>query len=1373
MQNVGRPESLALNDWRLPVAAELVAGGDVLGKVIVLGPKLAVTTLSAATTARTKVATAQRISATNPAPALGPLVSGPLALMFPQFRTSSGPPPAVAATLDCVDEELRFGVLSLPGTLPRQLPSGLLGTGELPADGATCSVVYADDPEVAFYGLSGQIEQAAEESSFYIYLGDLPADHSQLMGAPVFFEDRLIGMVVGGPARSVSGAFVGALSIRGMALSDVTPSVRALLPWIPDDSANTGARVVASPALAKNAKDGATAVSSLAAPDAQADLERGEERPPGWSDEGFLARLQEAAKRTVEFAEGMRRASGHNRLRMEHLVGALYGGWSGLFLRRGVKGPEGLNEIFVKVGVAPVEYEGSPAALAALPPRVGDVQRAFVAAARMADERGEKSIWDRDLLNGAFSIEGNRVIRALAEVGLTRERIARDSGAVAARENKAAETESTTSPLPEDVDGLADGGSEQTRAGSSSTDAQGGSAPQAKTAGEAATSEKLWARMMPSARRVFERAMGMMQQSKAVPGIETPADKKESNSLHMEFLIAALFESQKESFLRAKIDRSELRRILRQAVGTTIPEDYQSQQLDALPETSEHVGMAIAEAGKYATKQRARHINDSHLLHGAMFVQDCRVTGALTDAGMRWQNLSTHTDPDDLEAAEASVSKDQQVLEKPISAAPVADLKVQTRIVGESTVPTAAPTPKVDSDLWCETDKLGYEGYARTIAGLITHPETVPPLTIGIKAPWGAGKTSLMKRVQHLLDGRAELSEGNRSGARQQGQAPQLTMGRLRSELKEIARDEQGTSGAWSSIKRWLWRRLGKTDKPVRLPTPSNVEGAAYGLPPRVTVWFNAWKYQTSEQIWAGMAHCIISQVTARMPPLDRELFWLRLHARRINTDEVRRKVHGVLLRALAPAALMIVVACAIVVWLSATVQILIPHQWSVRVVTSLAGLIGVIWKARDTLGEKAAGTMKELVREPDYEGKMGYLHLVESDIREVLNLVTGAGVESKVEASSSQSQNPHFSQQQGEVGHPVVPTREKEKPTPLVVFVDDLDRCAPNKVAEVVEAINLFLCGDYPNCIFVLGMEPGMVAAALEVANKDVIAKAREMGLVDGAAPVGWRFMEKIVQMPVMIPPPTRRGRDSYVQSLVGSAASVAPPETRAPTAAPVEVSAPAKKEEPKKAEPPKEEEVREFVAQMQGANLAEVEKKSLEIVAQAAPEKQKAAAEAGKRVYAQTFSERDPVIADFVQECADLVDGNPRQIKRYVNVFRFYSTLRYGLRADGLAKAEELPSDKMLAKFVALSIQWPHAMDCLRGRHHVESDGRAVSRLEFLEGKSLEMNEDDAGADEKWKEAVGEKGMKLEPWAEARAFRVFLARGEMLGKSAGHGLW
>ena len=1495
---VGEPERLVPNDFRLAVAAELISGtGEVLGKAVVLSPSLAVTTSTVATSARDTAATAQKLSSAN-----SQVAFGALGLVFPQFASSSRLPAAIQA----IDDELRFGVLTFSGQPPMPVSANMLGTGELPRDGDECSVVYADDPQRAFFRISGQLENTPDQEWFYLDLRTLPTDRSQLTGAPVFFESRLIGILVGGPSRSISGGFIiGGVSVRGMGLSKVTPAVRALLPWIDDEPGKKGPSTPArksekheaSPPFAQNAQgtapgtvlsvrlevnpsslrrlvfglekllnnDGtfewklhfdlqersdasgallsllrldvdindenhplaeatarygldeaqraqafvagetakallaheatqeeaerdaqlviavrSRAQASAASPEASAALPRtnkssaasgtasdsdsrrsplpedvdglAEKRadgshpvsakdaemgqPTGWSDAAFLGRLHEMARGTLEEAEGIRQASGHNRMRMEHLVAALWRGWYGLFRKSGISEPDQLNKIFAKAGVAPLVFEAESVRLGALPPRVGDVQEAFVAAAKMADERGEESIWDRDLLNGVFSIEENRVIRTLAEAGVTRKRVRRGSGAT-----EEAETE--------DVDGLARGELEDAHPVSTKN-------AETKAAGQPAASgdsdAELWVRMSGSARRVIERAVGLLQQTR--PG--------KSDKLHMEYLIWGLFDSWRAFFADAKVDGEELRRIIRQTAGTAIPGDYAAAKLEKLPEMSKHVRKALIEAAEYARTRHSAQIWRTDLLYGAMSVADCRMIQALTNRGLSRENVYPNAAEDE-DAALGPAGR--------------------TTASGSA---QAAPTPKVASDLWSEKDALGYEGYARTIAGLITHPETVPPLTIGIKAPWGAGKTSLMKRVQYLLDGRAELSEENRSGARQQGQAPQMTLRRLRSELKEIARDEQGTSAAWRSLKASLWRMLGKTDRAVRLPVPSNVEGARYGLPPRVTVWFNAWKYQTSEQIWAGMAHCIISQVTARMVPLDRELFWLRLHARRINTDEVRRKVYGVMLRALAPTALMIAVGVAIVVWLSFTVQLLIPHQWSIRVVTSLVGLIGVIWKARDTLGKKAAGTVKELVREPDYEGKMGYLHLVESDIREVLNLVTEASAESRVVSPESKSPPSRSEREKGGATAtaeiPLLANAARSgappggsSPKPLVVFVDDLDRCAPNKVAEVVEAINLFLCGDYPNCIFVLGMEPGMVAAALEVANKDVIAKAKEMGLVDGAAPVGWRFMEKIVQMPVMIPPPTKRGRDSYVESLVGSAASVAAPGVGAPTAAAAEVNVPVakKKEEPKKDEPPKEEEVREFVQRMQGANLAEVEKKSLEVVAAAAPEKRKAAAEAGKRVYAQTFSERDPVIADFVQECADLVDGNPRQIKRYVNVFRFYSTLRYGLRADGLAKAEELPTDKVLAKFVALSIQWPHAMDCLRGRHHVEPDGRGVSRLEFLEQKSLEMNGDDAGADEKWKDIVGGKGMKLESWAEARAFRAFLARGEMLGKSEGHGLW
>jgi KAP family P-loop domain len=413
--------------------------------------------------------------------------------------------------------------------------------------------------------------------------------------------------------------------------------------------------------------------------------------------------------------------------------------------------------------------------------------------------------------------------------------------------------------------------------------------------------------------------------------------------------------------------------------------------------------------------------------------------------------------------------------------------------------------------------------------------------------------------------------------------------------------------------------------------------------------------------------------------------------------------------------------------------------------------LAGLIWKGWDKLGEKAAGTVRELIREPDYEGKMGYLHLVESDIREVLDLVTAAQVAREESGPTGAEAPGHLATADAAL------KRRSSTRAPLVVFVDDLDRCAPNKVAEVVEAINLFLCGDYPNCIFVLGMEPGMVAAALEVANKDVIEKALEMGLMDRSAPVGWRFMEKIVQLPITIPPPTKRGRDSYVESLVGSSQVGSFKAGSSEPVAPVEAAA------------PKEEEVREFIQQMQGKSLAEVEQKSLKVVAEAPTEKKRAAAEAGKRVYANTFSERDPAIAEFVQDVAELVDGNPRQIKRYVNVFRFYSTLRYGLRADGIVAASDFPTDKVLAKFVALNIQWPHAVDCLRVKKILGAKGEAISRLQYLEEESARIAGE--ACDEEWKTAVDKSGAGS--FAAASAFREFLKKGESLGKSLGQGLW
>jgi len=91
-----------------------------------------------------------------------------------------------------------------------------------------------------------------------------------------------------------------------------------------------------------------------------------------------------------------------------------------------------------------------------------------------------------------------------------------------------------------------------------------------------------------------------------------------------------------------------------------------------------------------------------------------------------------------------------------------------------------------------------------------------------------------------------------------------------------------------------------------------------------------------------------------------------------------------------------------------------------------------------------------------------------------------------------------------------------------LVVFVDDLDRCLPERAVEVLEAIKLFL--DVPGCAFVLGI-------ARQVIEEGIRIRYREYETLDGA-----RYLEKIIQIPFSLPPIAPEAVQRYVK-LVSSA--------------------------------------------------------------------------------------------------------------------------------------------------------------------------------------------------------------------------------------------
>lgn len=76
-----------------------------------------------------------------------------------------------------------------------------------------------------------------------------------------------------------------------------------------------------------------------------------------------------------------------------------------------------------------------------------------------------------------------------------------------------------------------------------------------------------------------------------------------------------------------------------------------------------------------------------------------------------------------------------------------------------------------------------------------------------------------------------------------------------------------------------------------------------------------------------------------------------------------------------------------------------------------------------------------------------------------------------------------------------------------MVIFVDDLDRCAPSDIADVLESMKLFL--QSKNCVFVFGLDPTVVAKGIEKHYDGVI--------LDGLA-----YLQKMLQVefPLLLPP-------------------------------------------------------------------------------------------------------------------------------------------------------------------------------------------------------------------------------------------------------------
>jgi hypothetical protein len=383
-------------------------------------------------------------------------------------------------------------------------------------------------------------------------------------------------------------------------------------------------------------------------------------------------------------------------------------------------------------------------------------------------------------------------------------------------------------------------------------------------------------------------------------------------------------------------------------------------------------------------------------------------------------------------------------------------------------------------------------------------------------------------------------------------------------------------------------------------------------------------------------------------------------------------------------------------------------------VLTSVTG--AAQWKKSESKVEKqtAAFSLGECVEAPDYAQNLGFIHQVVEDLKRVFAIIP-------------------------------------KKHLPMVIFIDDLDRCSPNKVSDVIEAVNLFLAGEFPDCMFVMGIDDEMVAAALNKAHSEVISKLPSYAK---SASIGWRFMDKFVQLPFIVPPPTRDELKKYAESLFlkDSGEVAIDIETRNKAAqvienadikgtAPQQVVQDVTKE--KGLSPQQQQTLTEEVAVIQQMNRN-----------------------------IKAFSDEEKKIRNLLVASAADFSTNPRDIKRFVNVFRFY----YFLRAAREARKDPVPSLSQLSRWILFSLKWPEAVRYLS---RMQIAPNALSHPQFA---ALEKAGKESQSLEDWKKGAAlalEMNAEDNLWLASQEMMHFFKAesrfdsAERLSASCGKGLW
>ena len=253
-------------------------------------------------------------------------------------------------------------------------------------------------------------------------------------------------------------------------------------------------------------------------------------------------------------------------------------------------------------------------------------------------------------------------------------------------------------------------------------------------------------------------------------------------------------------------------------------------------------------------------------------------------------------------------------------------------------------------------------------------------------------------------------------------------------------------------------------------------------------VWFNAWLYSGSDCLWASLIHNLHLVVD-----------------KRLGTSYTHAKLRAQFYSTLVLVAVSVVVVYVGVVYTRFSTfngDRLTHHaEYVGGLVAIVSGVVVSVYSIYLYMRSSSISRSAELnPNAPSYKTKLGYMNTIKEELKKIAKLL------------ESPQRLPNF---WDFIFHPIVfelfprewlpggSATTSLLPCKIVIFVDDLDRCPPEKCVEVLQAVVLLM--EKTPFILFLAIDPRVVVAAIESNNDKFYQKAGVNG---------FEFLEKIIQV-------------------------------------------------------------------------------------------------------------------------------------------------------------------------------------------------------------------------------------------------------------------